>query len=106
MLQSWRQPAALFSHFSTIQFAGVMGMVLLAFPLPFVPIPSEFPKNLCADLAGVLDLCFHARCQPRRRCDGDRHPRRLSLFRNRLRPYRLAAEDQRSPERWKRGAGS
>jgi biopolymer transport protein TolR len=36
MLRSWRKPAKLFSDFNTLQFAGVMGMVLVVILLLFM----------------------------------------------------------------------
>ncbi|HXJ90737.1 MAG TPA: biopolymer transporter ExbD [Candidatus Binatia bacterium] len=53
MLQSWRKPAKLFSDFNTLQFAGVMGIVLFAILALFMVetqphhrkvIPVDMPK--------------------------------------------------------------
>jgi hypothetical protein len=40
MLQTWRKPAKVFSDFNTVQFAGVMGMVVFVMLLSFMTAPT------------------------------------------------------------------
>jgi len=54
MLQTWRKPAKLFSDFNTLQFAGVMGMVLLAVLFLFMPISVVCGGGIAVDLPKVI----------------------------------------------------
>ena len=54
MLQSWRKPAKLFSDFNTLQFAGVMGMVLFVILFLFMPIGVVCGDRTSVDFAKVL----------------------------------------------------
>ena len=53
MLQSWRQPAKLFSDFNTLQFACVMSMVVFVILLVFMTIPPHH-HGTSVDLPKVL----------------------------------------------------
>ena len=53
MLQSWRRPAKLFTDFNTLQFAGVMSMVVFVILLVFMTIPPHH-HGTSVDLPRVL----------------------------------------------------
>ena len=53
MLRTWRRPRKLFSDFNTLQFAGVMGMVLFVLLLMFMTIPVD-DHMTSVDLPHVL----------------------------------------------------
>lgn len=52
MLQSWRKPANLFSDFNTLQFASVMGLVVLVPLVIFMTAPTGH-HGVSVDLARV-----------------------------------------------------
>jgi biopolymer transport protein TolR len=53
MLQTWRKPAKVFSDFNTVQFAGVMGMVVFVMLLSFMTVPTGHHGGISTDLAKV-----------------------------------------------------
>ena len=50
MLQTWRRPAKLFSDFNTLQFAGVMSLVVLVILVFFMTAPTRH-RSVSTDLA-------------------------------------------------------
>lgn len=53
MLQTWRKPAKVFSDFNTVQFAGVMSMLVFVMLLMFLTMPTGHCST-SVDLAKVL----------------------------------------------------
>jgi len=54
MLQTWRNSAKLFSDFNTLQFAGVMSLVVFVILLMFMVQPMVFDHGGSVDLAKVF----------------------------------------------------
>lgn len=54
MLRKFRTPARLFSGFDTLQFAGVMGMVVFVVLIIFMTAPTHPHHGVSADLPQVL----------------------------------------------------
>jgi biopolymer transport protein ExbD len=53
MLQTWRKPAKVFSDFNTLQFAGVMSLVVFVMLLMFLTMPTGHCST-AVDLAKVF----------------------------------------------------
>jgi biopolymer transport protein TolR len=53
MLQTWRNSSRLFRDFNTLQFAGVMSMVIFVLLLIFMTIPTHPHHGISVDLAKV-----------------------------------------------------